>query len=219
LCAAWDPWIRSPAAASSDDLECARCDELDGGVSGDAAAARTPVRPITGVDGLHFLVGDVKGCLPKLLERYPPSEIAVVACHACSHLTDSIIDMCILRGVDFAVMPCCHRDLKTQGQMALVAKSLGIKEHETIDVARMGSILARGYDCRWRTIDKRTTPENRLLVGLARLKPGVVQQRKKIEDNQEAKLVQIYSRIHASTYQPSPTAVGEPDARPDVAAS
>ena len=63
-------------------------------------------------------------------------------------------------------------------------------------MARMGGILARGYDCRWRTIDSSITPENRLLVGLAHLKPGVALQRQIIKDSSTAKMSQIYSRIH-----------------------
>ncbi|CAD7926671.1 unnamed protein product [Amoebophrya sp. A120] len=44
-----------------------------------------------------------------------PSEILVVACHACQHLTDDTIDIAQSFGVHVAVMPCCHRD-RTQGQ-------------------------------------------------------------------------------------------------------
>ena len=68
------------------------------------------------------------------------------------------------------MMPCCHRDLRTANQMQIVSKSLGVNKSGLIDVARLGAIVARGFDCRWRTIDKSITPENRILVGLARPK-------------------------------------------------
>ena len=153
------------------------------------------------VDSVRFVTGDVLDTLPATLSAafykgVAPREVAVLACHACSHLTDSIIDVCVSLGVDFAVMPCCHRDLRTQGQMAICAKTLGVSEHAVIDVARLGAITAQGFDCRWRTIDATITPENRMLVGLAHIKPGVALQRKLIEDSSGAKLKHIYSRLH-----------------------
>lgn len=150
-------------------------------------------------DGLpHYMqVGDFHTLLPTLLDSMPAREVAVLACHACTHLTDSLIATCIERGVDFAMMPCCQRDLHTQGQMAIVAKSLGIGEQAAIDVARMGGILARGYDCRWRTVDASITPQNRILIGLGQVKPAALQARQKVEDASNAKIAKIYKRIHA----------------------
>ena len=145
---------------------------------------------------LQFVVADFKVALPELLSRYAPSEVAVVACHACTHLSDAIVSTCIAAGVDFAVMPCCQRDLLTQGQMGLVAKSLRIKESEAIDIARMGGILARGYDCRWRTIDAAITPQNRLLIGMAHTKPSVARQRQLVEASTANKMSLIYERVH-----------------------
>ena len=144
---------------------------------------------------MRFETGDFHETLPRLLDAsasVAPAEVAVVACHACSHLTDAIIATCIARGVDFAVMPCCQRDLQSQGQMALVAKSLGIKEGEAIDVAQMGGILARGYDCRFRTIDasRRSTG-----CSFARARAVTRLQRKLVEESSARKMTQIYSRV------------------------
>jgi hypothetical protein len=105
--------------------------------------------------------------------------LLTMAGHACGQLTDFVIDACIEAQVDFAVMPCCHRDLRTANQMQIVAKSLGVSKSGLIDVARLGAIVARGFDCRWRTIDKTITPENRILVGLARPKVSEQVDRKK----------------------------------------
>ena len=77
--------------------------------------------------------------------------------------------------------------------MALVAKALGVSQHEAIDVARLGSILARGYDCRWRTIDATITPENRILVGLARPSPAAALARLRVQRTAEAKYNVMYS--------------------------
>ena len=137
-----------------------------------------------------------------MLRSRPARQVGVVACHACSHLTDALVSMCIEAGVDFAVMPCCHRDLHTQGQMGIVAKSFRLKEHEVIDIARLGGIVARGYDCRWRTIDASITPENRMLVGLANLKPNAAFNRLMVQQTTDAKLSHIYAKIHGFASDP-----------------
>ena len=190
ICAAWKPWLSGGAPCRT-----------GGAAAADAAAAETEAA--TEAERVRFVTGDFQESLPRLLDggKLLPSEIAVVACHACSHLTDSIVAMCIARGVDFAVMPCCQRDLQSQGQMAIVAKTLGIKEGEAIDVARMGGILARGYDCRFRTIDASITPVNRLLVGLARVRPELELQRKLVEESSARKMTQIYSRVYEQQKQ------------------
>ncbi len=181
LLAAWAPFLRRPPPADA---------------SGDADAQSAASQLVT------FATGDFRDVLPALLRQQPAAKIAVVACHACGHLTDAVVDMCVELGIDFAVMGCCHKDTQTQGQMGLVAKSLGIKEHEAIDVARLGGIVGRGYDCRWRTIDKSITPENRMLIGLARLGPGVALQRAMYEQATEAKMSKVYSRIHGLSKDP-----------------
>ena len=160
---------------------------------------------------LRFLRSDFKRVLPGLLaggaaspapcaelglDGIDPSEIAVVACHACGHMSDEIIAMCIRAGADFAVMPCCHRDRDTQNQMALVAATLGTSEHAAIDAARVGSITARGYDCRWRTIDASISPENRILVGLAKHKAGTLAARAKSVEVADSKMGHLYAKIH-----------------------
>jgi hypothetical protein len=61
---------------------------------------------------------------------------------------------------------------------------------------QLGAIVAKGYDCRWRMIDKAITPENRLLIGLAHTKPNVALQRQLLQAQSSAKMVQIYSRVH-----------------------
>ena len=86
-------------------------------------------------------------------------------------------------------------DLQTNGQLALVAKSLHITEHQAIDVARMGAICAHGYDCRWRTIDAKVSPQNRLLIGLASVKPSVALKRSLVEKQTADKLKLIYGRL------------------------
>ena len=108
-------------------------------------------------------------------------------------------------------MPCCQRDLHTQSQMGLVAKSLGISEDVAIDVARLGGVAARGYDCRWRTIDAAITPKNRILIGLGRRKAAALLARQQGESAaRSAKLAQIYKRGN------QPVGTGEREAAADA---
>ena len=86
--------------------------------------------------------------------------------------------------------------------MGLVASSLGTSEHAAIDVARMGGIIARGYDCRWRTIDASITPENRMLIGLARHKAGALANRKASEKEADERMGRIYAKIHHMATDP-----------------
>jgi len=187
LCEAWRPWLSTPLQL------CAEVSDEAGAPTGPVTPAVAPNDPSVAV---RFEVGDFYTTLPALLDSLPPADVGVVACHACSHLTDGIIAMCVERGVKFAVMPCCQRDLQTQNQMAVVAKSLGIKEDAAIDVARMGGILARGYDCRWRTIDAAITPKNRMLVGLGQVKSEAIDARRRIRDESTVKLGKIYKRVY-----------------------
>ena len=107
-------------------------------------------------------------------------------------------------------MPCCHRDLRTANQMQIVSKSLGVSKSGLIDVARMGAITARGFDCRWRTIDAAITPENRILVGLARPKAAAWQLRAASHAKQsDARLSHIYARIHGMARDPYATPAPE----------
>ena len=122
---------------------------------------------------LAYAEADVTTELPRQLAALAktagvsPTDVIVVAVHACAHLTDRVADACIHGGVDFAVMPCCHRDATPGSTMRQVASALGIHVHAAVDVARLGAWASRGYDCRFRTIDDSITPENRVLIGLA----------------------------------------------------
>ena len=121
---------------------------------------------------LAYAEADVTTELPRQLALakaagHSPTDVIVVAVHACAHLTDRVADACINGGVDFAVMPCCHRDATPGSTMRQVASALGIHVHAAVDVARLGAWASRGYDCRFRTIDDSITPENRVLIGLA----------------------------------------------------
>ena len=83
-----------------------------------------------------------------------------------------------------------------------LCQSLGCSKQGCIDVARLGAVIARGFDCRWRTIDASITPENRILLGLARPKGAGRQRRAEIAKQSDARLSHIYARIHGCSSDP-----------------
>jgi hypothetical protein len=67
----------------------------------------------------------------KILQSYPkirPNHILVVSCHACQHLSDEILQICIPYQVHIAVLPCCQKDMT--GIWKTVCMNLN---HHTID--------------------------------------------------------------------------------------
>lgn len=190
----------SDAAAATERAEMLRVEALK--AAEEAVSSR-----------LKFVQGDFRSTLADVLALFDPEGVLVVGCHACNNLTDQLIQQSITAGVDFAVMPCCHRD--DRKQMCHVAKSLGITEHAAIDVARMGAIVAHGYDCRWRTIDESITPENRILVGLANHKRGVIEQDAQSQDKKDIRMSFVYARIHGLENDPysRPTNCKEADTK------
>ena len=67
---------------------------------------------------VRFVAADFRDALPTLLDVEAgdgrESEVAVVACHACSHLTDCVLSICIERRVDFAVCFLATSRLRTK---------------------------------------------------------------------------------------------------------
>lgn len=43
-------------------------------------------------------------------QNISPTNVLVVACHACQHLTDETMEIASEYGVNIAVMPCCQKD-------------------------------------------------------------------------------------------------------------
>eukprot|EP00005_Dracoamoeba_jomungandri_P003977 CAMPEP_0174258790 /NCGR_PEP_ID=MMETSP0439-20130205/7733_1 /TAXON_ID=0 /ORGANISM="Stereomyxa ramosa, Strain Chinc5" /LENGTH=211 /DNA_ID=CAMNT_0015342429 /DNA_START=223 /DNA_END=859 /DNA_ORIENTATION=- len=127
-----------------------------------------------------------------------PSDIAVVACHACSHLSDSILDFSFDFGVEVAIMACCHKDgvkLPSKNQYRVAAKYLGLPLGAVKDVATLGKILQAGYECRWRTIDEKITPQNRILVAL-KPKDGSAKQQLAHQQQSTQRLTNAYMAAH-----------------------
>jgi ADP-ribose pyrophosphatase YjhB (NUDIX family) len=105
------------------------------------------------------------------VENVDPAKILVVACHACQHLSDEILQTSLRYGVQVAVMPCCQRD-PTQGcNWKAASKNLGLPIPVTMDLLLVGKAMSWGvgseagvaYDVRLKTINSRITPQNRII--------------------------------------------------------
>jgi len=87
----------------------------------------------------------------------------VVACHACQHLAQDIIDTCVLTATPFAVCPCCPKD--SEGRVQAAAQALGVDLGIAIMFAEIGRLAEKGYDVRLRMFDAAISPQNRILLG------------------------------------------------------
>lgn len=56
-----------------------------------------------GQGSLQVELGDFRRTLPEALTKFEANKVVVVACHACSHLSDEVLQMCSHAHVDFAV--------------------------------------------------------------------------------------------------------------------
>ena len=128
-------------------------------------------------DTFSVLEGDLREMLPTLLEsEKDKGRICVVACHACAHLTDRVLETSCAYGVDVAVCPCCHRDGASdqdRGNIASAARQNDLPLSVAMDLVRMGRMQASHYDVRWRTVPKSITPMNNVLVCLAGARRGI----------------------------------------------
>lgn len=91
--------------------------------------------------------------------------ILVVACHACSHLSEEILDVSTRYGVHVAVMPCCQKDFSPGQCWKISSQQLGIPITHVVDLLQCGKIMALGtYDVRMKCIDSKISPQNRIIL-------------------------------------------------------
>lgn len=136
---------------------------------------------------VQYISEDIYQALPKLLKTVDHSKIGVISCHACAHLSDSILDMCIeSKMTEFAIMPCCHARSDLHFQVGSIVDTLNVDLHfqrtgnirkigqsdkiinEGIvkDIITFGRGIQAGYDMKWKMIGAKITPHNRILIGL-----------------------------------------------------
>lgn len=102
--------------------------------------------------------------LKEALRTTSPERILVVACHACQHLSEEILEISCRYGVNAAVMPCCQKDL-SDGSWKAATNNLSIPIGPTMDLLLAGKMMAsKNYDVRMKVIDSKITPQNRIII-------------------------------------------------------
>ena len=109
--------------------------------------------------------------LPAVLNQFleigiSPRRILVVACHACQHLSDEILQISTAYGVAAAVMPCCQKDASPGQSWKDASKNLKIEFAAVMDLLLAGKALSWSipYDVRLKLIDPKITPQNRIIL-------------------------------------------------------
>jgi 8-oxo-dGTP pyrophosphatase MutT (NUDIX family) len=144
--------------------------------------------------------------LESALKSTRANRILVVACHACQHLSDEILEVSCRYGVHAAVMPCCQKDPSSAGSSWKDAsKKLDVPIEKIMDILLAGKAMswttgkeaAVSYDVRMKAIDASITPQNRLILcraqGLGDEK-GLTEKKSKAHE----RLSRAYKRAHAA---------------------
>merc|ERR1719383_87964 len=121
-------------------------------------------------------------------------KVVVIACHACQHLAQIIVDCCLQFRVDFAVCPCCPKDFSGSFQSA--AKALEVDFGVAMVIAEMGRI-AGSCDVRLRTFDPKVSPHNRIILGRCLASHEArTEARMQAVDKAETRMCKAYARAH-----------------------
>ena len=135
----------------------------------------------------------------KLTTRH---RILVVACHACQHLSEEILDIACHYEVHVAVMPCCQKDRSPGSTWKASSKNLSIPIAKVMDLLQCGKIMALGtHDVRLKCIDLKITPQNRIIICRALTDDEILTFRCKRQvevDKAHSKLEMVYSKAHAA---------------------
>jgi 8-oxo-dGTP diphosphatase len=152
--------------------------------------------------------------LEKALARTSADRILVVACHACQHLSEEILNISCQTGVHVAVLPCCQKDQSPGSSWKSTSKNLSIPFASVMDLLQCGNIMGMGtYDVRMKVIDPRITPQNRIICCRALNKgesfASMEQQHKVAQAH--ARLTRAYRKAHAGrSTNGSPAILGIP---------
>jgi hypothetical protein len=104
--------------------------------------------------------------LNRILQVTPRHRVLVVACHACQHLSEEILDIACRFGVHVAVMPCCQKD-HSGGSWKDTSKNLAIPMAKVMDLLLAGKMMGgfrQSHEVRMKTIDSKVTPQNRIII-------------------------------------------------------
>jgi hypothetical protein len=137
--------------------------------------------------------------LNKALRSTTPDKVLVLACHACQHLSEEILDIACHFGVCSAVMPCCQKDLTRGSSWKNTSKNLGIRIDHVMDLLLAGKHMSRpNFEVRIKCLDPKITPQNRIIM----CRPITINDisRNEYEMNRKqahTKLETAYRRAHA----------------------
>ncbi|KAL7467529.1 hypothetical protein ACHAXS_007769 [Conticribra weissflogii] len=155
---------------------------------------------------------DDKNSSPPLL----PTNILVLACHACQHLTDETLEIASEYGVNVAVMPCCQKDHDGwwKGLTKRLVKSNN-NQSASLSIGTIMDLLAAGKMMGWETgasagvryrvkmklMDENISPhQNRIIMCRAESREGGLKLQGSKEDSAKAlaheKLTRAYRRAH-----------------------
>lgn len=141
--------------------------------------------------------------LYQALQYYPRENILVVACHACQHLSEEIVQISCEIGVNVAVMPCCQKDVSPGSNWKQTSKNLQIPVQYTMDILLAGKVMSWQvgrkagvhYDVRLKVINSKLTAQNRLIICRA-LACDARKGREALIAQAHSKLGQAYKRAH-----------------------
>lgn len=172
---------------------------------------------------LEYRHEDLRTGLPaelhQILLASAPERVLVVACHACQHLSEEILEIVCtkFRGVHAAVMPCCQKD--RTGSWKSTSKNLDIPIAKVMDLLLAGKVMSwpsetfsqngkkkqiYDYDVRMKLIDSTITPQNRVILcravplqtGTSNNGISTVSASKKRLDKAHQKLAATYAKAH-----------------------
>lgn len=144
--------------------------------------------------------------LESALKSTQSNRILVVACHACQHLSDEILELSCRHGVHAAIMPCCQKDPSSAGSSWKdTSKKLDVSIGIIMDILLAGKVMSWttgkeapvSYDVRMKVIDGSITPQNRLILCRAQ---GLGDEKVLTEKKSKAheRLRRAYKRAHAA---------------------
>ena len=135
------------------------------------------------------------------LDATAQTRVLVVACHACQHLSEEVVEIASSRGVQVAVMPCCQKDHSRRWKA--LGKQLGLGIGPLMDLllagratsTQCGRAAGVAYGVKVKLIDAKITPQNRLIMCQATPDPDGSGRRGKL-DAAHSKLERAYVAAH-----------------------
>ncbi|VEU42334.1 unnamed protein product [Pseudo-nitzschia multistriata] len=138
--------------------------------------------------------------LKQALQMTTRYRILVVACHACQHLSEEILEIACRFGVHAAVMPCCQKDRSVGSTWKAASKNLSIPVAKMMDILQCGKMMALGsHNVRLKCIDSKITPQNRIIVCRALDENEIIESRRHSQtevDRAHSKLELVYQKAH-----------------------